>query len=86
MNDERFNGLREKLDGQEWPGFYMFKFIVPVAKEAELLLLFKKHTVEKKFSSNGNYVSVTSTYFMESANEIIEVYKKASEIEGIVSL
>jgi uncharacterized protein len=86
MNDERFTGLREKLDNQDWPAFYMFKFIAPVAKEAELLLLFGNHTIEKKFSANGNYVSITSTYFMESANEIIEVYKKAAEIEGIISL
>jgi uncharacterized protein len=86
MKDERFSGLQEKLDNQEWPAFYMFKFIVPIAREADLLMLFTNHTIEKKFSSNGNYVSITSTYFMESANEIIEVYKKAAEIEGIVSL
>jgi uncharacterized protein len=86
MEDKRFTGLREKLNNLEWPAFYMFKFIAPVTKEAELLQLFSKHTVEKKFSSNGNYVSITSTYFMESANEIIEVYKRAAEIEGIVSL
>jgi len=86
MEDKRFGGLRQKLDKQEWPAFYMFKFIVPVAKEPALLNLFSKHTIERKISSNGNYVSITSTYFMESANEIIEVYKKAAEIEGIVSL
>jgi uncharacterized protein len=86
MSDEKFAGLQEKLDNQEWPAFYMFKFIVPVAKEKDLLDLFGKHETEKKFSSNGNYVSITSTYFMESAAEVIEVYKKASRIEGIVSL
>jgi uncharacterized protein len=86
MKEDMFKGLQEKLNDQEWPAFYMFKFIVPVAKEEELLALFEKHKVDKRFSSNGNYVSVTSTYFMESGNEVIEVYKKASAIEGIVSL
>jgi putative lipoic acid-binding regulatory protein len=81
-----FTGLQEKLDNQEWPAFYMFKFIVPAAKENDLLMLFNNHTIEKKSSSNGNYVSVTSTYFMESAAEVIEVYRKAARIEGIVSL
>jgi hypothetical protein len=86
MMDERFKGLQEKLGDQEWPAFYMFKFIVPVDKETDLMRIFDKHKVEKKFSANGNYVSITSTYFMESADEVIEVYKKASAIEGIVSL
>ena len=86
MSENMFTGLQEKLDNQEWPAFYMFKFIVPVGKENELLQLFSKHKVEKKYSSNGNYVSVTSTYFMESAAEVTEVYRKASLIEGIVSL
>ena len=86
MENEDFRGLEERLDKLDWPSVYMFKFIVPVEKEEELLLLFNSTPVERKVSKTGKYVGITSSYWIQSGSEVIEVYKKASVIDGIVSL
>jgi putative lipoic acid-binding regulatory protein len=44
------------------------------------------HTAKEKASKNGNYTSVTLQMMMPSSQAVIDVYKKISEIEGIVSL
>jgi uncharacterized protein len=86
MKDVDFKGLEEKLDKVEWPSVYMFKFIVPMEKEEELLLIFNSRPVERKISKTGKYVGITTSYWIQSVSEVIEVYKKAATIEGIVSL
>ena len=37
-------------------------------------------------SKKGNYVSVTAKEMMMSADKVIERYKDAAKIEGIISL
>jgi uncharacterized protein len=86
MKNEDFKGLEERLDKLDWPSVYMFKFIVPIEKEEELLLLFNSNHVERKISKTGKYVGITSSYWIGSGSEVIAVYKKAATIEGIVSL
>jgi hypothetical protein len=86
MKDEDFKGLEERLDKLDWPSVYMFKFIVPIDKEEELMLLFNSTPVERKISKTGKYVGITSSYWIESGSDVIAVYKKAATIEGIVSL
>ncbi len=89
MTDEqRFESFREKLDRHyAWPALYMFKFIVPVHKHEELRQLFPLHvTSTEKRSEKGNYVSLTYQMMMPSSDAVIEVYKRASTIEGLVAL
>jgi putative lipoic acid-binding regulatory protein len=77
----------EKLDKfYAWPALYTFKFIVKAGKEEELRSLFPLHTTTVKPSKNGNYTSVTFQMMMPSSQAVIEVYKKASVIEGIIAL
>ena len=86
----RWNNLRKKLSWyKEWPVNYMFKFIVPADMEkiARVESLFANHaTIYRKESKKGNYVSITAKQNMQDPEQIIEIYKKATLIEEIVSL
>lgn len=82
-----WNKFGEELDKfYAWPALYTFKFIVKAGKEDELRKLFPMHTHTAKPSKNGNYTSVTFQMMMPNAQTVIEVYKKAAVIEGIISL
>ena len=79
--------FKEKLEEQySWPAVYMFKFIVPEKKEAEVIKLFPNDDLKKKSSSGGKYISFTATRMMQSSDEIINIYNKANNIEGIIAL
>lgn len=91
MESLNFDSLREKLeDGFDWPRVYLFKFIVPSdnKKIAEVESLFnsKEAQISMRTSKKGNYVSVTAKEMMMSADKVIERYKDAAKIEGIISL
>ena len=80
--------FREKLDKfYAWPSLYTFKFIVPYGKEGELRNLFPLHiTATAKSSETGKYVSLTYQMMMPSSESVIDVYQKASAIEGLIAL
>jgi len=87
MDQEWINGFRTKLDEHySWPALYIFKFIVPSGKEDDLKNLFPLHTSSDKLSTQGNYVSVTFNMMMPSSDAVIEVYERASKIEGLIAL
>ena len=79
--------FKEKLEASgQFPMLYMFKFIVPNGKEQEVAALFPKNEIGLKASSGGKYVSTTIKSMMDSADQIIEIYEKASKIEGLISI
>jgi putative lipoic acid-binding regulatory protein len=79
--------LKEQLDSQtDFPTLYMFKFIVPIGKEIEVAKLLPNNEVVFKKSTKGNYASVTIKAMMPSSESIIDIYRRASGIEGIISL
>jgi len=88
MEFRGFDSFREKLDKHYvWPSLYTFKFIIPAAREEDLRQLFPLHTtITQKSSEKGKYISLTYQMMMPSSDSVIEVYKKASVIEGIVAL
>ena len=87
MDDNWVEAFRQKLDEHyAWPALYMFKFIVPTGKENEVKVLFPYHTPTEKQSKQGNYTSVTVQLMMQSSDAVVEIYKKAALIEGIVAL
>lgn len=73
-------------DNNEWPVHYIFKFIVPKVGLAELKTIFKDHSIDVKASSKGNYLSLTMHIFVESSDEVVEVYKAAGQVEGVIAL
>jgi hypothetical protein len=87
MDEAWFKAFEEKLDNfYAWPSLYTFKFIVKAGQEDELRKLFPLHTDTSKPSKNGNYTSITFLMMMPGAQAVIDVYKKAAVIEGIIAL
>lgn len=80
--------FKERLDGYyDWPCAYLFKFIAPSEKLAELKELFSDDLpVRTRASEQGNYVSVTAEPVMSNSDEVIAIYRKAAEIDGAVPL
>ncbi|HLU88308.1 MAG TPA: DUF493 family protein [Cyclobacteriaceae bacterium] len=79
--------FREQLEADTvFPTLYMFKFIVPIGKEQEVAGLLPNNEMTLKKSKKGNYVSATIKAMMPSSDSIVEIYVRASKIEGIISL
>lgn len=84
-----YEKLRVQLEQMEWPDVFFFKFIVPNEPEtiAKVTALFDEGT-DLRFqpSSKGNFVSVGAKEMMMSADSVIERYKAASKINGLIAL
>ncbi|MDH5365984.1 MAG: DUF493 domain-containing protein [Cyclobacteriaceae bacterium] len=87
MDKQAIASFKEKLDSQhQWPDHYIFKFIVPSDKVAEVAKLFEGEELIEKASSKGKYKSITVKAFLQSSDEVIDIYIAAKKIEGIISL
>ncbi len=82
--------LKERLDQvHEWPSLYMFKLIFEPEKERlqKVLDLFPPESeILRKYSAGGKYLSVTVREVMMSADEVVERYAKAADIQGVIML
>lgn len=85
-----YEQFKKKLEEEHsFPSVYMFKFIVPADNQKIALvesLFTEEADVSQKISSKGTYYSLTATQVVMSADEIIEIYKKATAIEGLMAL
>ena len=89
--EEFYSRFHEQLtDSQEWPGPFLFKFIVrgDQQKVEKLKQIFegKQAKLKLKNSSKNTFVSVTFLAEMENPTEVINIYRAASTIEGIITL
>lgn len=77
-------------ESTEWPTNYLFKFIIPSdeSRKMALLAIFvdTDATITTKNSSGNKYLSVSVESVFQSPEVIIDIYKKASQIEGIIQL
>lgn len=67
----------------------MFKFIFEPENDrldAVLALFPPESEILRKYSTAGKYLSVTVKEVMLNADEVIQRYDKASEIEGVIVL
>jgi putative lipoic acid-binding regulatory protein len=82
--------FKQKLEQENsFPTVYMFKFIVEADNKKIALVenLFNEDAhITTKESAGGKYFSITSKQVVLNADEIIELYKKAAEIEGLIGL
>lgn len=86
-----FDELRKKLEesGMSFPYIYMFKFIIKADNKTMALVevIFDDAAdIIQKQSAKGNYISITVKQVVMSIDEIITIYEKAAEIEGVMSL
>lgn len=84
---ERMSNLKELLDSQhEWPGNYTFKFIVPGEKSVQLKEIVQCEECFSRPSRSGKYTSMTFDIVCQNSDDVIKIYQKVSQIEGIVTL
>ena len=69
-----------------WPSVYIFKFIVPRAGLAELTKIFAGEFPSLRNSKNGRYVGFTVEREMVSSEAVLQIYRQASTIKGIIAL
>lgn len=89
--EDFYTSLKEKLhDNHNFPEDYNFKFIIinDDKKITEIYRVFDelKYTLSTKESKNAKYVSLTINAFVLDAEQVISIYKKVGEIEGVMSL
>jgi hypothetical protein len=85
----QFEKLREQLELQEWPDVYLFKFIAPNVSEtvARVTALFDDGAdLHFQPSRTGKYVSISAKEMMLNVDSIMEKYRMAAEISGVISL
>lgn len=82
--------LKQTLEKEtQWPQKFMYKFIVPNQKEKidEVKKIFERpDKLNFKVSKNIKYISITSKEWVSSPDEVINVYRQAYKIEGLIAL
>jgi len=90
LSEEDLNKFKEKLvESTSFPGIYMFKFIIETGNRNIALVenLFEAEAeLHRKESRNGKYTSITARQVVMNADEVIDIYKRASLIKGIMFL
>ena len=90
MTEKELESFKQKLiETTSFPSVYMFKFIIESEHRNIALIenLFGAETViNTKDSLKGRYTSVTAKQVVVSVEEIIEIYKKAAAIKGVIFL
>lgn len=81
-----FQGLKDKLDELKYPHKYMYKFIIKTENIDDVYSIISQKEIILKPSSKGKYSSITFEIDANSSDEIIAIYERFSNIEGIISL
>ena len=78
------------LESQDWPGIYIFKFIVKdKSEEYDLLKKYLNNYEGKKSlksSSKKKFLSLTFEFYAKSPIDVINIYKGIENIDNIISL
>ena len=89
MHKQNLETLRAQLQKQTWPNVYLYKFIISNNNSTLALvnaLFHEGSDIRFKPSAKGNFMSVSVSEVAFSVDEIIEKYRKASEIPGLITL
>ncbi len=84
MSDEKFRNLLD--DSYQWPDYYEFKFIVKAEDKEKVLAHLPEFQISEKQSGKGKYISISARKLIKSTEEVVEVYKRMSDIKGVISL
>ena len=86
-----YKNFKEKLmEVEQFPSIYTFKFIMKTdTDQAEKVKAIFTHASAKfaeKTSSGGKYTSLTIENYVNSADEVVDYYKKVGEIPDVMML
>ncbi|WP_113663131.1 DUF493 domain-containing protein [Pedobacter nanyangensis] len=88
-NADVYANFKEKLENvQSFPGTYTFKFIITGdhTKIEELRAVLPNDEFVEKPSKTGKYIAITVNKQVQNADEVVDIYKQASAIKGIMLL
>lgn len=93
MSDKKefYQKLKTQLDDTtDFPADYMYKFIVPTdanqAQEVQDIFTEGGAVIKTKESKTGKYISVSIVLKVKDSDKVIEYYRQAEKIKGIISL
>lgn len=87
LDNRNIQNFKNQLDNHyDFPAEYLFKFIVPSGQVDKLKSLFPPGKVSIKKSKTGKYVGISCKMNMQTSGQIIDIYKEAYRIKGIISL
>ncbi|HOZ86550.1 MAG TPA: DUF493 family protein [Bacteroidia bacterium] len=90
MTEEDLERLKSKLEETTtFPSVYMFKLIVPSENRSIALvenIFGEEADILTKESGQGKYTSITAKQVVISVEEIIDVYRRAAAIKGVIFL
>ena len=87
LDHDPFASLKVRLDESHvWPGVYTFKFIMKIELLERFAVLLEGHRYTTRASAAGRHVALTAELFMESSDEVIALYRRAAQFEGVISL
>lgn len=69
-----------------WPAEYTFKFIVPVNKKDEVMKVIPQQKFSERTSKKGKYSALTVRLVVSSSDEVIDIYHKVGNIDGVIAL
>lgn len=89
--DDFYVKLKNTLDDTtEFPSKYLFKFIIPNNEDGlekiQSIFNFGGAVITTRPSKTGKFVSISILIEMSNSTVIIEKYKEADQIKGIISL
>lgn len=84
--DDKYEKLRGLLGDLDWPNNYSFRFIIPSHQRSKASEVFEEQKLSFRESKKGNYVAVHFQRSCCSVEEVIDVYKLAARIPGVMSL
>lgn len=87
--EDAYVNLRKQLEQEEWPNVYLFKFIIPNTSENRALttaLFNDTAEISMHESNTGKFVSISVKELMLDVDSIINKYKAACKIKGLMAL
>ena len=77
----------EKLDTHHtWPCAFVFKCVVPQSQVGAARDLLPEGETISRESQGGKYLSLTCTFPAQDAASVVAVYRRLSQVEGIILL
>ena len=90
MIDKELENIKSLLWAQQkWPGVYFFKFIVPNDKEKLDIVrgFFRlKEEITYRTSKDIRFIALSCKQMMNNPDEVLAIYEKAKEVEGVIAL
>ena len=79
--------FREKIEIEhQFPGLYVFKFIVPTGQKEDILNILPEGKVSSRSSSSNHYISITCRAELNTSQDVLDVYLQANNVEGCIAL